>query len=146
MPDGVDGMIQTPPSDAISSGADATPSVGRLSFLSAEWVNQRVANVTARVQEYLDRIIDKGLLADGYLPFETPLTDELLSHLTPDQFRAIFDSTPTLAGKAQLLDRMKSLHLPPHVLLPFEQDMMYPPSKPSVTQLAHEPPPAVSSS
>lgn len=140
-----DGMLQTPPTDAISSGTGTGSGLGKLSFLSAAWVNQRVANVTERVEAYLDRIIDRGLLADGYMPFETPLTDEMLARMSPDQFRALFDATPSLEGKAQLLDRVKTLHLPPKLLLPYPPGE-YPPAQPSAGALAHEPNSPVSSS
>ena len=136
-----EGMLQTVPDDAISSGTD-TGTPGKIPYLSAEWVNERVANVTARVEAYISRIIDDGLLADGYLPFETPVTDEMLARMAPEEFRALFDTTPTIEGKAALLARMKSLKLPPRYLLPFEE-AFYPANRPDV---AREPLPAVSSS
>lgn len=136
-----DGMLQNVPTDATSSGTDSGHD-GFESFLSAGWINQRVANVEAKVMGYITRITDYGLKADGYLPFETPITDDMLQRMAPEEFRAIWDTTPTLEGKASLLARMKSLKLPPRYLLPFEE-AFYPMNKPDV---AREPPPAVSSS
>lgn len=136
-----EGMLENVPTDAISSGQD-TGTPGEFKYLSASWINKRVLNVQDRVSSYLSRIIDTGLLSDGYLPFSTPLTDEMLARMAPEEFRAIFDSTPTIEGKAQLLSRMKGLKLPPRYLLPFEQQF-YPLNRPDIDR---EPRPVVSSS
>lgn len=103
-----------------SSGQPSIP--GALSFLTASWVNERLVNVAEKVEAILTHIIDFGLLADGYAPFETPITDEMLTRMSPEQFRLLFDATPTLDAKAVLLARMKSLKLPLPVLLPFPEE------------------------
>ena len=103
-----------------STGQPSIP--GALSFLTASWVNERLVNVAEKVEAILSHIIDFGLLADGYAPFETPITDEMLTRMSPEQFRLLFDATPTLDGKAVLLARMKDLKLPLPVLLPFPEE------------------------
>lgn len=105
----------------LTEGAGARSSGTRLSFLSATWVNERIMNVAAKVDEYIENLIDRGLLVDGFAPFESPITDELLERLTPDQFRSLFDTEPTLEGKAALIQRVKDLKLPIRELLPFPE-------------------------
>ena len=139
-----EGMLEQVPSEAISSGTDAG-APGKLSFLTASWINERVLNVTARVEEYLNRIIDDGLLADGFMPFQSPITDDMLARMGPEQFRAYFDTIPSLTDKAALLERMKALKLPLPILLPFP-DRPYPDPRPSASLLAQQPPSSVSSS
>ena len=46
-------------------------------LLSAEWINARVDNVQDRLEKLFDHLIDEGLLASGYFPFEEPLTPKL---------------------------------------------------------------------
>lgn len=106
------------PSDGGSDGTN-TGLPGKLSFLNGEWINQRVMSVASKVDALLDRIIDDGLLSDGFMPFESPITDDMLVRMTPGQFRVLFDTIPSLEGKAALLDRMKALKLPLPVELPF---------------------------
>lgn len=103
------------------SAGTTTPDVSKLSFLSAQWINERVFNVAAKVDTYIDRIIDQGLLVDGFAPFESPITDDVLMRMTPDQFRAFYDSEPSIEGKAALIARVKHLKLPIRELLPFEE-------------------------
>ncbi len=105
----------------LTEGAGARSSGTRLSFLSAKWVNERIMNVAAQVDDYIENLIDRGLLVDGFAPFESPITDELLMRLTPDQFRSLFDTEPTLEGKAALIKRVKDLKLPIRELLPFSE-------------------------
>ncbi len=105
----------------LTEGAGGQSSGIRLSFLSAKWINERIMNVAARVDDYIERLIDQGLLVDGFAPFESPITDELLARLTPDQFRALFDSEPSLEGKAMLIKRVKDLKLPIRELLPLPE-------------------------
>lgn len=119
-----------------SSGVDA-----KISFLSGTWVNKRIFNVTAAVERYLDKIIDSGLLVDGFAPFESPITDDLLTRMSPDQFRSLFDSEPTLEGRAALIARMKNLKLPLKELLPRVDQPFRPDGA-----LANEPTGTVSSS
>lgn len=101
-----------------------------LSFLNAEWINERIANVADRVNMLLDRLIDDGLLGSGYPPFETPLTDEMLMKMSPTEFRNLYDSTPSLQGKAELLARIKDLKLPVRQMLPTAEAIRFPVSPP----------------
>ena len=113
--------MQFMPSLGESAGGATMPDVTKLSFLSAEWINQRIFNVAAQVDKYIDRIIDQGLLVDGFAPFESPITDDVLARMTPDQFRVLYDSEPSIEGKAALIARIKHLKLPIRELLPFEE-------------------------
>jgi hypothetical protein len=106
------------PTDVASSGTDVGIP-GKLSFLTPTWINQRTMNVAAKVDALLDRIIDDGLIADGFLPFESPITDEMLARMNPYEFRTLFDTIPSLEGKAQLLERLKALKLPLPIELPY---------------------------
>lgn len=120
-----DGMMNVMPTEGIGeSGGKNAPDVGRLSFLNAEWINQRVANVRAQVLTYLERI-EGGLKADGFLPFQSPITDEILMRMSPDQLRMLFDTQPSLEAKANLLARLKVLKLPMPVMLPQVQPAHY---------------------
>ncbi len=102
----------------LGESSTSQPDVTKLSFLGAGWINQRIFNVAAKVDSYIDRIIDQGLLVDGFAPFESPITDEVLRRITPEQFRGLFDSEPSVEGKAALVARMKNLKLPIRELLP----------------------------
>lgn len=135
-----EGLLQVAPTDATSGGTDSG-APGKLSFLTATWVNKRIENVAARVDAYLARIIDDGLLADGFAPFETPVTDEMLMKMTPEQFRMLFDTEPSLEGKAMLLARMKDLKLPLPIQLPYAPRPYDPPGR-----LAREPESVIPSS
>ena len=117
MPDDVQSMPELGETSAM------TPDVTKLSFLSAGWVNKRIFNVAEQVDKYIARLIDHGMLVDGWAPFESPITDEVLARLTPDQFRALFDSEPSIEGKAALVARMKNLKLDVQALLPTEESL-----------------------
>ena len=117
MPDDMQSMPE------LGETSASTPDVTKLSFLSATWVNERIFNVAQQVDNYIARIIDQGMLVDGWGPFESPLTDEVLMRLTPDQFRGLFDSEPTIEGKAALVARMKNLKLDVPALLPTEESL-----------------------
>jgi len=118
--------MQFMPSLGEFAGGAAMPDVTKLSFLGAEWINQRIFNVAAKVDKYIDRIIDQGLLVDGFAPFESPITDEVLMQVTPDQFRGLYDSEPSIEGKAALIARVKNLKLPLRELLPDESQIFDP--------------------
>lgn len=107
------------PEDGGATGTREPSSPGALSFLTAEWVNRRVGNVADRVDSILEKIIDFGLLADGFAPFESPITDDMLIRMGPEQFRALFDTIPTFEEKAALLARIHTLKLPLPIELPF---------------------------
>ena len=118
MPDDMQSMPQ------LGETSASMPDVTKLSFLSAEWINERIFNVTAKVDSYIDRIVDQGLLVDGYGPFEAPISDEVLERITPDQFRSLYDSEPSLEGKAALIRRVKALKLDIQELLPTEESLL----------------------
>lgn len=105
--------------DSLSTSGSAMPSaVGALSFLSASWVNARLMQVADRANEILERIIDRGLLVDGFAPFESPITDDMLERMRPEQFAALLETEPSEGDKAQLLGRLKGLKLPMPIELP----------------------------
>lgn len=134
-----EGMLEVMPT--VTESSSAVPGPDKLSFLSAGWVNERVMNVASRVDKYLERIIDNGLLSDGFAPFESPITNDMLIRMAPEQFRTLFDAEPTAEGKAMLLARMKDLKLPTRELLPFPERPFEPDQS-----LEREPPITVSSS
>ncbi|MDE1850051.1 MAG: hypothetical protein KGI00_04965 [Candidatus Micrarchaeota archaeon] len=110
---------QVAPTDASGqSGGSSANDIGALSFLNADWVNTRIMHVKAQVEAILDRIIDRGLMSDGYLPFQSPITDNMLVRMSPDQLRMLFDTQPSLEAKANLLARLKALKLPTPIMLP----------------------------
>lgn len=115
---------------------------GSLAFLNAFWINARITNVTTRINYLLDRLIDEGLLGSGYPPFETPVTDEMLQKMSPEEFRQLYDVQTSLEARSQLLNRMTSLKLPPRELLVHEPGGKYPVSPPVASQ---EHPPVSSS-
>ena len=118
MPDDMQSMPQ------LGETSASMPDVTKLSFLSAEWINERIFHVTQKVDSYIDRIVDQGLLVDGYGPFEAPISDEVLERITPDQFRSLYDSEPSLEGKAALIRRVKELKLDIQELLPTEESLL----------------------
>lgn len=121
-----DGVVPTEGIGMAGGSATGSP----LSFLNAEWINTRVENITAKVNALLDRLIDDGLLGSGYFPFDTPITDEMLKKMTPEQFRALYDTMTTVEEKAALVARMKDTKLPPIELMPFPDKARYPTPKP----------------
>ena len=118
MPDDMQSMPQ------LGETSASTPDVTKLSFLSAEWINERIFHVTQKVDSYVDRIVDQGLLVDGFAPFEAPISDEVLERITPDQFRGLYDSEPSIEGKAALIQRVKALKLDIQGLLPTEESLL----------------------
>ena len=118
MPDDMQSMPQ------LGETSASMPDVTKLSFLSAEWINKRIFNVSQKVDSYIDRIVDQGLLVDGFAPFEAPISDEVLERITPDQFRALYDSEPSIEGKAALIQRVKPLKLDIPGLLPPEASLL----------------------
>lgn len=115
------------PAEGISSGTSGGSTSHPLSFINAEWINDRMARVVEHVNSLLDRLIDDGLLGSGYPPFETPVTDEMLMKMTPAQFRTLYDSVADEQGKANLFERMKGLKLPPREFLPQTHEPHYTP-------------------
>lgn len=101
------------------SGAGASDHVrGALSYLSASFIQERINNVEQRAQQILDRIIDFGLLADGYGPFESPVTPDMIQRMTPEQLEAFLSTIPSEEEKSQVLAAVTKLKLPTRVMLP----------------------------
>jgi hypothetical protein len=134
-----EGMLKTVPTDATGTGALHGGRGDALQFLSASWINERIMNVTALVDEYLDRIIDRGLLVDGFGPFESPVTDDMLVRMTPDQFHIFYELEPTIEGRARLLQRMELLKVPWVAYKETKPESPYQPP----ARLAQEPPSVV---
>lgn len=69
--------------------------------LSAVWINERIERIvevaTTIVQE---RILTEGLLYNGYLPGEIPLTDAMLARMSAEELRLLL---PKLTYEQQLL-------------------------------------------
>ena len=122
-------MADVIPDDGMSS-SDSSGLAGPLSYLSGEWINERVVNVTKKVNSLLDRLIDDGLLGSGYFPFDQPITNEMLQRMSPEEFRALYDSLASLEAKSELTQRMEVLKLPPRELLPKPERARYPVSPP----------------
>lgn len=91
---------------------------GALSFLSASFVQERMRNVEQRATEIINRIIDFGLLADGFGPFESPVTDDMILRMTPDQLETFLSTIPSEQEKAQILAVIAKLKLPGRVAMP----------------------------
>ena len=53
-------------------------------LLSAEWINERIENVTDKALAIMDEIIAQ-LTSSGYLPLEAPSNAEFMKRLTPQQ-------------------------------------------------------------
>jgi len=134
----VEGIV---PAEGVSSGT--VSGTGALNYLTGEWINARISAVTERVNMLLDRLIDDGLLGSGYFPFETPVTDEMLSKMSPEDFRKLYDAQTDLSSRSDLFNRMKVLKLPPREMLPPTSRSRYP--VPDVVA-GTEPPPVESGS
>ncbi len=106
---------------------------GALSFLAGDWVNERLFNVADKADEILERIIDFGLLSSGFAPFETPITTDMLLRMTPDQFRAFYDTIPSIEEKAAVLATYKKLKMPLKEILPKEQPTPSPAPQPKLS-------------
>lgn len=79
------------------------------SLLSAEWINERVANVLRRIDILIERLLYDGLLSSGYLPLEVPPTKELLRRMQPEQLASFVSSLPDPEQRLQVL---KALDIP----------------------------------
>ena len=78
-------------------------------ILSAEWINPVVDKVLDTVEELWDGLIDDGLLASGYLPFESPLTPKVIRRMTSEQVKALLDQTAALEDQAAILQALEGL-------------------------------------
>lgn len=121
-----------PEAPAESAGSAGTPQ-GSLSYLSGSWVNTRLVNVANKVSAILDSIIGEGLLSDGFAPFESPVTDEMLTRMTPDQLQTFLSTIPSLEQKADIIARLKDLKLPGRIEFPFESHTHSPAPEPKLT-------------
>ena len=80
---------------------------GDVPLLSASWINTRVDNVLDRAEEIFDRLIEAGLMVDGYLPFETPLTPGTIRRMLPEQIQDLLDTAPNPEEKAAILQALE---------------------------------------
>ena len=72
-------------------------------ILSGEWNNERANNVMSQMERIVDHLLD-GTFASGYLPFEQPVTPELVDKMTQLQFEGLLEATYDPEEKAMLLD------------------------------------------
>lgn len=118
MADDSAGVVPAEGQGAISGASEHVR--GALSFLSASFVQERIANVEKMATEMLSRIIDYGLLADGYGPFESPVTPDMIQRMTPEQFETYLSSLPSEQDKAQAMAAITALKLPTRLAVPPE--------------------------
>ena len=71
-------------------------------LLSAEWINQRIGNVTDRALAIAFKMID-DLTYSGYLPMESPATGDFMKRLTDEQKQRLGLEPPLAEGQQQLL-------------------------------------------
>lgn len=129
------------------ANSDLAPAKGpsEIRYLSAEWMNQRLMNVMDRMEPMIDRLLDGGLLSSGYLPFEFPITEDMVLKMTPEQFHSLYQSLPTIGEKMKLMDIAKGLKLPPDITAPRTHPATSPPTGQHVAGF-DEPPGMVQSS
>ena len=96
---------------------------GDIPLLSAEWINARVDNVLDRLEDIFDHLIEDGLMVDGYLPFETPLTPATIRRMLPEQVQELIDTAPSIEDKAAILQALEGF---PASVAP-EPSQPYPP-------------------
>lgn len=119
------------PSEA--EGSANIASGGALSFLDPDWINERVLNVIEKAFPMLfDRIIDRGLLINGYGPFSTPVTDDMILKMTPGQLEAFLSTIPSEQEKAEILKVVTDLKMPGKVALPTQSETSSPAPKPKL--------------
>lgn len=102
--------------DLLNQSSDSMEDMrdGSTSYLSAEWVNERILNVRNRIRKLLiQRIINNGLLSSGYKPFQSPITPEILAKMTPEQAQMLINSLPTIGAKQQVIAMLQAMKLPP---------------------------------
>ncbi len=112
-----DANIGTVPSDSLGTSGTTSSKPGALGYLGANWINARVAKVTDQASDILDRLIG-GLLADGFAPFESPITDDMLMKMRPEQFAMLYQTLTSEEERAALLARMKALKMPINLEMP----------------------------
>lgn len=105
---------------------------GALSFLSASFIQERMQNVEQMASKMLDRIIDFGLLADGYGPFENPVTPDMIQRMTPEQLTTYLSTLPSEAEKAQALSAILPMKLPTRISLAREPEASSPAPAPKL--------------
>ena len=67
-------------------------------LLSAPWINDRVEHVLDRLEGIMDHLIDDGVLASGYFPFEGPMTAKIERQLA-EQVGAALEGQETVDDK-----------------------------------------------
>ena len=112
-----DANIGTVPSDSLGTAGTTSSKPGALGYLNATWINARVAKVTDQASEMLDRLIG-NLLSDGFAPFESPITDDMLMKMRPEQFAALYGTLTSEEERGALLLKMKDLKMSPSLLMP----------------------------
>ena len=78
-------------------------------FLSSEWINERLENVMDQVTDQLWRILFGGLLHSCIMPFEKPLSPEDIMRMTPVQRDALINAASDPLTKQKLQDVVRSL-------------------------------------
>lgn len=130
MADDSAGVVPAEGQGAISGASEHVR--GALSFLSASFVQERIANVEKMATEMLSRIIDYGLLADGYGPFESPVTPEMIQKMTPEQFTTYLSTLPSEEDKSQALQAILALKLPPRISMAYVKAAQSPAPAPNL--------------
>jgi hypothetical protein len=113
-----DANIGAVPSDSLGTAGTTSSKPGALGYLNGEWVNARVMNVADKATAILERIIDQGLLAGEFAPFESPITDDMLMKMRPEQFAALYQTLTSEEERAALLAKMKDLKMPINLEMP----------------------------
>lgn len=80
-------------------------------ILSGAWINQRVENVLAQVEEIVDQLLVDGLVSSGYLPLEAPIDKQLVRRMTREQFAKIMENVD-LDGQALMDETLRDLNFP----------------------------------
>lgn len=70
-------------------------------LLSAEWINEVIAEVSNQVEELVDMIFESKI-SSGYLVMEQPVDEDMASRMTPEQFQlammqGVFEAPPEMA-------------------------------------------------
>lgn len=78
-------------------------------MLSAKFINTIADNVLDTAERLWDGLIDDGILASGYLPFETPVSAKVIRRMTAEQVKALLDQTASLEDQAAILQALEGL-------------------------------------
>ena len=80
-------------------------------ILSAEWINQRVENVLAQVEEIVDQLLVEGLLSSGFPPLAKQVDKQLVRRMTREQFAKIMENMD-IDGQAVMDETLWELNVP----------------------------------